>query len=235
MYWVPSVVRLDSAAGVSPFRRNRPGFRRLARLDLSGAEVNPDRRATSDWHVDSLTDSVHIHLNSGYSGTEFAFALGDTARDTLFGRATGWGDVNNFRVDYGRTTAVRVGCPERVVDRSGWTPAQLELLAQRSADSSCASWRVAGEQPVRNRGTLRVDSLSGTSCLQAHRAAPFWFEGRWWCPGAVGYDSAFRAIAGKYNRIETRMDRPGIDESQCPGWHSRAVLYRMAPPAGGGK
>jgi hypothetical protein len=108
LYWAPAVARLletREEAGSGEFH--------LVRLDSAGRNMRTEReRGFTYWSADSLTDSIRIGVSSGFSGTQFVFALpvAERARDTVRGRAYEHWDYK-ANTNRGRAMAVRTSCP----------------------------------------------------------------------------------------------------------------------------
>lgn len=111
LYFTSPKVRLDSAASPAERLPEHPRAWSLVRLDANGREMDHGRRSfPTFWSPDSLSDSVHLIISSGYSGTELILPL-PAGSDTLHGRAVEHGDAGPpFSRDAGAVTAVRIPC-----------------------------------------------------------------------------------------------------------------------------
>lgn len=120
LYWSPSIARLDSAPNTASKHDGTGTVRVVHRLDSLRRPMGVERPGSrqelenvfSYWSVDSLDDRLRMRFSSGFSGTQFVFALPDSPStgDTLTGRATEHWDVPPYRSGAGRAYAVRVAC-----------------------------------------------------------------------------------------------------------------------------
>lgn len=106
LYFASDRVRLDTAALA------RPGTWRATRLRASGGTLPDGEQGRSVyWAADSLAaDTIHVHIHTGFSGSELILGVRPASPDTLHGRALEHWDLGPSTNNAGRATAVRVPC-----------------------------------------------------------------------------------------------------------------------------
>jgi hypothetical protein len=98
LYWAPATARLDS---------NGHAVKLTPQFDPGRDTDGP---GAYRWSLTPRADSVNVLFHTGFSGTEFRFAVPERG-DTLRGRARQhWDFGPPFETDGGPATAVRISC-----------------------------------------------------------------------------------------------------------------------------